>query len=614
MAYEYRTSFTAAAQADREETVVDGRFSSSGDIALSDGSVTQGAIYFADDKNTGIYSPSNDSIAFTTAGSQALNLVAGTADGKKTNSFQLSGYGDIDSGAHKFAYGRGSQSAGISIYGYESSIELVGSDASTHAGSLLFRHHNNKGFGFVHNGTDEVLELKAFTSSDDNFNIFHEGSNVSSLETVLTVNDSSINFTGAGGGVTTAYTDNDWKKIIFDDSYSTAANGPNKIIIHNDSGGNGWKGGFGMSSNELGMYSGGNITFYGNAKNNIAGIEALAKFKSDAGVELFYDGATDPYFKTIANGVSIKHDDKKLFCGAEEEMQVFHDGTQSVIKDTRNDGIVRLQADKIHFVDKDASEVSPPNLVVETGTGTVRSRDKFMTYITGGSGSLLIDRASITSNVQSDGTTSNIADPHGGGSRIRLFKNHIIFECYALAAGDAVGATVSYTERLQIQTDGNVKVTDGDLLIGTGGHGINFSNQTTSSEAGVGGGSETLNHYEEGTWTPIMTKVDGSTTALSAAAGYYTKVGRVVHIQLEITVIDTGESKAMSLTGLPFTSQDTAESTAGLVQGNTNCARTDTYYVVNGITQIGIATQGNADVAQSNYSTKKLTLSGHYYV
>jgi len=75
----YRTSFTAAARADREETIVDGRFSSSGDIALSDGSATQGAIYFADDKNTGIYSPSNDSIAFSTAGTSRLII---SSDGK----------------------------------------------------------------------------------------------------------------------------------------------------------------------------------------------------------------------------------------------------------------------------------------------------------------------------------------------------------------------------------------------------------------------------------------------------------------------------------------------------------------------------------------------------
>ena len=61
------------------ETIVDGRFSSSGDIALADGTATQGAIYFADDKNTGIYSPSNDSIAFSTAGTSRLIIAS---DGK----------------------------------------------------------------------------------------------------------------------------------------------------------------------------------------------------------------------------------------------------------------------------------------------------------------------------------------------------------------------------------------------------------------------------------------------------------------------------------------------------------------------------------------------------
>jgi len=63
----YRT-FDGTSQ---EEPIVDGRFSS-GDRGLVDGSATQGALYFADDKNTGIYSPSNDNIAFSTAGSSRL--------------------------------------------------------------------------------------------------------------------------------------------------------------------------------------------------------------------------------------------------------------------------------------------------------------------------------------------------------------------------------------------------------------------------------------------------------------------------------------------------------------------------------------------------------------
>ena len=46
----------------------------------------------------------------------------------------------------------------------------------------------------------------------------------------------------------------------------------------------------------------------------------------------------------------------KFFAGASSEMQVFHDGTNSVIKDTRNSGKVRIQADDFDVIDKDASE------------------------------------------------------------------------------------------------------------------------------------------------------------------------------------------------------------------------------------------------------------------
>ena len=107
----YRT-FDGTSQS---ETIVDGRFSSSGDIALSDGSVTQGAIYFADDKNTGIYSPSNDEIAFSTAGTSRLVVdsngkvgIATTSPGDyHTHASNLVVHGTGDSGV-TIASGTGS--------------------------------------------------------------------------------------------------------------------------------------------------------------------------------------------------------------------------------------------------------------------------------------------------------------------------------------------------------------------------------------------------------------------------------------------------------------------------------------------------------------------------
>ena len=55
---------------------------------------------------------------------------------------------------------------------------------------------------------------------------------------------------------------------------------------------------------------------------------------------------------TFNDNISIPSDSKKLFAGADSEMQVFHDGTSSVIKDTRNSGTVRIQADNFDIIDK----------------------------------------------------------------------------------------------------------------------------------------------------------------------------------------------------------------------------------------------------------------------
>tara|TARA_R100000005_G_C4990521_1_gene197966 strand:+ start:147 stop:1031 length:885 start_codon:yes stop_codon:yes gene_type:complete len=64
----------------------------------------------------------------------------------------------------------------------------------------------------------------------------------------------------------------------------------------------------------------------------------------------------------VVSGVStfsnaeVPSDSDKILLGAGKEMQVFHNGTDSVIKDTRNSGSVKIQADSFSVIDKDASE------------------------------------------------------------------------------------------------------------------------------------------------------------------------------------------------------------------------------------------------------------------
>jgi hypothetical protein len=78
-------------------------------------------------------------------------------------------------------------------------------------------------------------------------------------------------------------------------------------------------------------------------------------------------------------------------------------------------------------------------------------------------------------------------------------------------------------------------------------NGITFP-ATQSASAGA----NTLDDYEEGTWT-ISTSASGYT--ISAQSAYYTKIGNVVHIFGKVTfsAVNGSANSAVLLTGLPFT-------------------------------------------------------------
>jgi hypothetical protein len=82
------------------------------------------------------------------------------------------------------------------------------------------------------------------------------------------------------------------------------------------------------------------------------------------------------------------------------------------------------------------------------------------------------------------------------------------------------------------------------------GAGITFPTvQSASTNA------KTLDDYEEGTWTPVITFSGAAVgQTYSAQAGYYTKVGRVVTVSCYIAFTNKGSSTGNAvLTGLPFT-------------------------------------------------------------
>jgi hypothetical protein len=121
----------------------------------------------------------------------------------------------------------------------------------------------------------------------------------------------------------------------------------------------------------------------------------------------------------------------------------------------------------------------------------------------------------------------------------------------------------SGTQALLIKTAGTLAATisssginlaDGNLTVATG-HGIDFAAQTASSATGVGASkNELLDHYEQGTFTPIFLDGSGNQTNYGHAVGFYVKVGARVHAHGYLAVGNSLQSASgnVQLGGLPF--------------------------------------------------------------
>ena len=75
---------------------------------------------------------------------------------------------------------------------------------------------------------------------------------------------------------------------------------------------------------------------------------------TNGGFPLLRENGTQNLITT--GDIKIDSDSTKLYLGADYELQVFHNGTDSIIKDTRNAGSIKVQADLFQVIDKDAGQ------------------------------------------------------------------------------------------------------------------------------------------------------------------------------------------------------------------------------------------------------------------
>jgi len=115
---------------------------------------------------------------------------------------------------------------------------------------------------------------------------------------------------------------------------------------------------------------------------------------------------------------------------------------------------------------------------------------------------------------------------------------------------DSYGTKIGLGGRYSFAGNGNFTIGLGNLVQGTAAKGINFTANTPAE----GMTSQLLNWYEEGTFTPtIRGSSTVGTATYSTQVGSYTRIGRLVYVQIALTWSAHTGTGNLRIGALPFT-------------------------------------------------------------
>jgi hypothetical protein len=150
------------------------------------------------------------------------------------------------------------------------------------------------------------------------------------------------------------------------------------------------------------------------------------------------------------------------------------------------------------------------------------------------------------------GTYSSVA---GANAKLRLWTDGTAVMGIGISGDsiDYIGTLNNYSHNFYCGT--TLRATINQYGIGVGGavpssgFGVTFPASVSASS-----NANTLDDYEEGTWTPNV----GGTATYSTQVGTYTKIGDTVRATFHITVSTIGTGLVNGMLGLPFTTDTTA--------------------------------------------------------
>lgn len=229
-------------------------------------------------------------------------------------------------------------------------------------------------------------------------------------------------------------------------------------------------------------------------------------------------------------------------------------------------GGLGFEADPTNLIGSIASLGANSQLVFKTGTGgtekaridasgrfgvgvTPQAWSAGISVIQYGNRGTLIANDSVASygfNGYYDGADKYIANAAAGDHLISGSAHYL-----RSAPSGTAGNALTWTNVLSIDRNASLALQGATSQSGTG---ITFpATQSASSNA------NTLDDYEEGTWTPSF-RVNGSTTGVTYSSGpygFYTKVGNVVTIWGGFRLSNNGSSTGVvTIGGIPFNGAD----------------------------------------------------------
>lgn len=181
-------------------------------------------------------------------------------------------------------------------------------------------------------------------------------------------------------------------------------------------------------------------------------------------------------------------------------------------------------------------------------------------------------------------------------------ENQILFRN---AANDATPGRIAYdhnTDQMLFSTNSNQRLrilSDGALQL-VNSTGIDFSQIQTNA---TGMTSETLDSYEEGTWTP--TDASGGSQNALTTDGRYTRVGNLLFCTFDIEYPTTADTSTARIGGLPFSASTTNLQGAGSIAW-TNFGSALTFYMGSSSTSFTFLNLSSVARTNAQMSAKRI--------